>query len=128
MSKFDDIILQNLITQTGEPIMEQTPPAGDPMAAPVEAPPAAPAEAPPPVEPPAPQTPDEPAIKINMLDLARRALLVDPNTIDQSSKGVLSNTVTQENAAQIEEVLSSVVSIESDVDTGGVDLSYNNIN
>lgn len=128
MSKFDDIILQNLITQTGEPIMEQTPPAGDPMAAPVEAPLAAPAEAPPPVEPPAPQTPDEPAIKINMLDLARRALLVDPNTIDQSSKGVLSNTVTQENAAQIEEVLSSVVSIESDVDTGGVDLSYNNIN
>lgn len=131
MSKFDDIILKNLITQTGTPIMEQTPAGVDPMAAPAADPMAAPAAAPPavtpvPETPDGPETPDEPALKINLLDLARKALLVDPNSIDQSSKGVLTNTVTQENAAQIEEVLNSIVSIESDVDTGGVDLSYNN--
>ena len=131
MSKFDDIILKNLITQTGTPIMEQTPAGVDPMAAPAADPMAAPAADPmaaPPAATPVPETPDEPALKINLLDLARKALLVNPNSIDQSSKGVLTNTVTQENAAQIEEVLNSIVSIESDVDTGGVDLSYNKTN
>lgn len=128
MSKFDSIILKNLISQTGEPIIENAPPPVDPaMQDPAAAPPVDPAAAAAPVEQPA-APPDEPAIKINMLDLARRALLIDPNTLDQSTKGVLSSTVTPENAGQMEEVISSVTSIESDVNTGGGDIDYNNIN
>ena len=128
MSKFDSIILKNLISQTGEPIIENAPPPADPaMQDPAAAPPVDPAAAAAPVEQPA-APPDEPAIKINMLDLARRALLIDPNTLDQSTKGVLSSTVTPENAGQMEEVISSVTSIESDVNTGGGDIDYNNIN
>lgn len=125
MSKFDDIILENLIKQTGEPFLEQAPPADPAMDQATAADPAM-DQAPvaPPVEPTI-DTPDEPAIKINMLDLARKALLIDPSTIEQSAKGILSNVVTPENASQIEEILSSITSIESDVDTGGANIEYN---
>lgn len=127
MSKFDDIILKNLISQTGDVIHEQeqappVDPAMDPAAA---ADPAMdPAAAAPPIEPPVPESPDEPAIKVNMLDLARKALLVNPDTIDQGAKGILANVVTPENSDKIEEIISGIVTIESDVDTGGANIEY----
>lgn len=124
MSKFDDIILKNLISQTGDIIHEQVPPAAPP-ADPAMDPAMDPAAAAPPPAPPVPESPDEPAIKINMLDLARKALLIDPNTIDQGAKGILANVVTPENSAQIEDIINGIVTIEMDVDTGGADIEYN---
>ena len=124
MSKFDDIILKNLISQTGDIIheQEQVPPA-EPLLDPAAAAPAAP-PAPPPA-PPVPESPDEPAVKVNMLDLARKALLVDPSTIDQGAKGILTNVVTPENIDQIEDIINGIVTIDMDVDTGGTDIEYN---
>ena len=126
MSKFDDIILKNLISQTGDVIHEQEQAVAAPPMDPAAAVPAMdPAAAAPPPAPPPPENPDEPAIKINMLNLARKALLVDPNTIDQGAKGILANIVTQENSDQIEDIINGIVTVESDVDTGGENIEYN---
>jgi len=126
MSKFDDIILKNLISQTGDVIHEQEQALAAPPMDPAAADPAMdPAAAAPPPAPPPPENPDEPAIKVNMLDLARKALLVDPNTIDQGAKGILANIVTQENSDQIEDIINGIVTVESDVDTGGENIEYN---
>lgn len=119
MSKFDKIILENLIEQTGVPILEQEPdvPAGEPMAD----------EQPAPVETPAPvTTPDVPAIKLDMLDLARKALFVDPSVLSQQEKGILTNVVTQDTYKQIEDIISHHVTVEEPVDTGGGEIDYNN--
>lgn len=126
MSKFDDIILKNLISQTGDVIHEQEQALAAPPMDPAAVDPAMdPAAAAPPPAPPPPENPDEPAIKVNMLDLARKALLVDPNTIDQGAKGILANIVTQENSDQIEDIINGIVTVESDVDTGGENIEYN---
>jgi len=126
MSKFDDIILKNLISQTGDVIHEQEQvPAAPPMDPAATDPAMDPAAAAPAPAPPPPENPDEPAIKVNMLDLARRALLVDPNTIDQGAKGILANVVTSENSDQIEDIINGIITVESDVDTGGADIEYN---
>lgn len=129
MKKFDKIILDNFVKQTGEPFswfVEQAPeappadPAMDPAADPAAAAPPAPAV-------PEPESaPDEPMIKLSLIDLAKKALFVDPNTIDQKTKGMLSKEIDQNNVGQLEQIISDIVSIETDVDTGGVELDYNN--
>lgn len=125
MSKFDDIILKNLISQTGDIVHEQEQAPADPPVDPAAG--ADPMMEPPvpPPEPPPPENPDEPMIKVSMLDLARKALLIDPNTIDQGAKGILANIVTSENSEQIEDIINGIVTVESDVETGGANIEYN---
>jgi hypothetical protein len=128
MKKFDKIILDNFVKQTGEPshwFTEQAP--GEPVAEPPMDPAAAPAVAPPePVAPEPESVPDEPMIKLSLIDLAKKALFVDPDTIDQKTKGMLSKEIDQNNVGELEQIISDIVSIETDVDTGGIEIDYNN--
>jgi hypothetical protein len=59
---------------------------------------------------------DSNSLSVNLVELARKALLVDPNTIEQGAKGLLSQHVDMNNVEAIETAISEITSIESSVD------------
>lgn len=69
---------------------------------------------------------DSQSLSVNLVELARKALLVDPQTIDQSSLGKLTQVVTMDNADEISDIIGDIVSMQSTVDAEPV-VDYNNI-
>lgn len=118
MKKFDTIVNKvytNLLTEqeiAPPPGLDQT---GGPQAQPPAAP-AAPAPAPAPAAPaPEPAEQEEPRRltapgRAFLVDLIRRALEIDPKSLDDADTGVFADDeVTIENAAEIEKKLASII-------------------
>lgn len=122
IDKFDKIFNESL-SEFGIILNEQEP--ADPMAA---QPAAAPVDEEP-VAPPVEEVPDgdidSNSLNVNLVELARKALLVEPSAIDQGSKGLLSQHVDMNNVEAMEKMINEIISIEAPVDAEPT-ISYNN--
>lgn len=117
IDKFDKVFNESL-TDFGIILYEQDP--VDPAAeSPVETEPVAA-----PVEEVPEGDIDSNSLSVNLVELARKALLVDPNTIEQGAKGLLSQHVDMNNVEAIENAISEITSIESSVDADPT-ITYN---
>ena len=119
MKKFDSIVnkvFTDLLSEQPVPVpavpgLDQT---GGPQAQPV-APVAAPVAAPMPADIPDPEEEQKPKPlsspgRAFLVDLIRRALEIDPKSMDDSDTGVFADDeVTIENAAEIEKKLASII-------------------
>lgn len=117
--KFDKVITSALITHADQYILEaEEIPAVDPAG-----------------EPPAvPEAPIEPEVetgamtdpeRISMIKLARDALLVNPDHLNQSDIAGLVTDINAENAESIADTIHSICSIEQDIDATP-EVDYNN--
>lgn len=121
MKKFDSIVnrvFTDLLTE--QPAPPPAPPpgldqTGGPQGQPPMAPPAAPAPAPMPADIPDPEEEQKPKPlsspgRAFLVDLIRRALEIDPKSMDDSDMGVFADDeVTIENASEIEKKLAAII-------------------
>jgi hypothetical protein len=120
MKKFDSIVnrvFTDLLTE--QPAPPAPPPGldqtGGPQGQPPMAPPAAPAPAPMPADIPDPEKEQKPKPlsspgRAFLVDLIRRALEIDPKSMDDSDMGGFADDeVTIENASEIEKKLASII-------------------
>ena len=110
IDKFDSLLSDSL-AEFGIILHEQEP------AAPIEPVQAAPEAAPEVATDDVPEGDiDSSSLNVNLVELARKALFVDPSMIDQGSKGLLSQHVNMDNVEKINDMINDITSIESSVD------------
>lgn len=117
MKKFDLVVnkvFTNLLSEQEQPPVPGLDQTGGPQAQPAGAPPVAPVQAAP-VPAPEPASEQEPRRltapgRAFLVDLIRRALEIDPKSLDDADTGVFADDeVTIENAADVEKKLVSII-------------------
>jgi len=119
MKKFDSIVnkvFTDLLTEQPAPAPAPAPgldqtggPQGQPPAAPAPAAPPMPADIPAPEKEQKPKPLTSPG-RAFLVDLIRRALEIDPKSLDDADMGVFADDeVTIENAAEVEKKLASII-------------------